>query len=162
MSMNNQGRPSGAVGGGESSQAETFSGHKGLRLAEPLIYEIGCTSTTGVDVADVGELDLALGGLERTAEIGLLNALGATRRQITALFLMESAILSLIGAGVGIILGYIILLLIQQHYPEFPLTLPLWAVGLALIVALSTALIFSIFPATKAARLNPITALHKR
>jgi len=130
-------------------------------------------STLTLTVTSIASISLIVSGIlimnvmwvsvnQRTAEIGLLNALGATRRQITALFLMESAILSLIGAGVGIILGYIILLLIQQHYPEFPLTLPLWAVGLALIVALSTALIFSIFPATKAARLNPITALHKR
>jgi glycine cleavage system P protein (glycine dehydrogenase) subunit 2 len=70
MSMNNQGRPSSAVGGGDTGQFETFSGHKGLRLAEPLIYEIGNTETTGVDVAEVESFEASLGGLERTGEIG--------------------------------------------------------------------------------------------
>jgi len=70
VSMNNQGRPSRAVGGGESSQFDTFSGHKGLRLAEPLIYEIGDTETTGVDVETIGDFGLSVAGLERTSEIG--------------------------------------------------------------------------------------------
>jgi len=70
MSMNNQGRPTSATGSSTSDQFETFSGHKGLRLAEPLIYEIGSRETTGVDVEDVGDFEMALGGLERTAAIG--------------------------------------------------------------------------------------------
>jgi len=70
MSMNNQGRPTAAGGGGTAEVFETFSGHRGLRLAEPLIYEIGSTETTGVDVAELEDFDLALGGLERAGEIG--------------------------------------------------------------------------------------------
>ncbi len=70
MSMNNQGRPSSAVGGGSSDAFETFSGHKGLRLAEPLIYEIGNHETTGVDVEEPSDFTSSLGALERDGEIG--------------------------------------------------------------------------------------------
>jgi len=130
-------------------------------------------TTLTLTVSSIASISLLVSGIlimnvmwvsvnQRTAEIGLLKALGATQQQLTALFLMESAILSLIGACVGIVLGAVILGLIQYSYPDFPITLPLWAISLALMVALSTALIFSIFPAIKAAQLNPITALHKR
>jgi len=71
MSMNNQGRPTSATGGAvDTSTFESYSGHKGLRLAEPLIFELGTTETTGVDVPEVDDFDLALGGLERAEEIG--------------------------------------------------------------------------------------------
>ena len=71
MSMNNQGRPTSAAAGTPTpDQFETFSGHKGLRLAEPLIYEIGDAQTTGVDVEEVGDIDLSIAGLERSSEIG--------------------------------------------------------------------------------------------
>jgi glycine dehydrogenase subunit 2 len=72
MSLNKEGRPTGvdnisSIPGGKS---DSFSGHKGLRLAEPLIFELGSTDTTGVDVPDVEDFELSLGGLERTSEIG--------------------------------------------------------------------------------------------
>lgn len=70
MSMNSQGRPTAATGGGESPQFESFSGHVGLRLAEPLIYELGTTETTGVDFEVLDDLELEVGGLERKSEIG--------------------------------------------------------------------------------------------
>ncbi len=71
MSMNNQGRPSGVEGMETSTETyESFSGHKGLRQAEGLIYEVGSPTLTGVDVADAGEFTHALGGMERTAPIG--------------------------------------------------------------------------------------------
>ena len=70
MSMNNQGRPTSAAGSSAADAPESFSGHKGLRLVEPLIFEIGNSETTGVDVEDIGDIDTALGGLERVAPIG--------------------------------------------------------------------------------------------
>jgi len=71
MSMNNQGRPSAPANiGAQTVELESFSGHKGLRLAEPLIFELGTIETTGVDVEALGDFDFALGGMERTAEIG--------------------------------------------------------------------------------------------
>ncbi|MEX0297958.1 MAG: aminomethyl-transferring glycine dehydrogenase subunit GcvPB [Kordiimonas sp.] len=71
MSMNSQGRPTSAAGGNiNAAEFESFSGHRGLRLAEPLIFELGTSETTGVDVAEVDDLELSVGGLERTEEIG--------------------------------------------------------------------------------------------
>ncbi|WP_417451351.1 aminomethyl-transferring glycine dehydrogenase subunit GcvPB [Kordiimonas sp.] len=70
MAMNSQGRPTAATGGSDGTQFESFSGHVGLRLAEPLIFELGTTETTGVDFEDTSDLELSCGGLERKSEIG--------------------------------------------------------------------------------------------
>ena len=71
MSMNSEGRPSSIEKVPVTTPAfDSFSGHKGLRLAEPLIYEIGDTETTGVDIEDAGDFVNALGGNERKQEIG--------------------------------------------------------------------------------------------
>jgi len=71
MSMNTQGRPTGVAGvEAQTGQFESFSGHVGLRLAEPLIFELGNTETTGVDVPEVEDFDMCIGGLERKSEIG--------------------------------------------------------------------------------------------
>ena len=71
MSMSSEGRPTAPQGGGARvPNFESFSGHKGLRLTEPLIYEIGDRETTGVDIEEAGDFTAALGGLERTETIG--------------------------------------------------------------------------------------------
>ncbi|PKM13358.1 MAG: peptide ABC transporter permease [Gammaproteobacteria bacterium HGW-Gammaproteobacteria-3] len=99
---------------------------------------------------------------QRSAEIGLLKALGATSFQVQALFLAEAAILSAAGALLGLILGRLTLLALQLSYPDFPFSLPTWAVLAALAVALLTGLVFGVLPARKAAKLDPVTALGKR
>ncbi|MDD1612156.1 MAG: ABC transporter permease [Methylococcaceae bacterium] len=124
-------------------------------------------------VASIAAISLAVAGVlvmnvmlvsvtQRTAEIGLLKALGATRWQLHALFLTEAALLSLGGATVGALLGQLALVGLQILYPKFPLALPLWALFAGLAVALLTGLIFGFLPARKAAKLNPISALSKR
>ena len=71
MSMNSAGRPTSShASGSRVPSFESFSGHKGLRLTEPLIYEIGDQQTTGVDIEDAGDFTSALGGLERSEDIG--------------------------------------------------------------------------------------------
>ena len=71
MSMNREGRPTSSNANAlRTPTFESFSGHKGLRLAEPLIYEIGDQHTTGVDIEAAGDFTPALGGLERTGYIG--------------------------------------------------------------------------------------------
>jgi len=99
---------------------------------------------------------------QRTAEIGLLKALGATKRQLHWLFLTEAAMLSLAGALLGIGLGQVIIFTLTAVYPDFPIQLPGWALLAALGVSLFTGLLFGVLPARKAAKLNPVAALGKR
>ena len=99
---------------------------------------------------------------QRTAEVGLLKALGATRRQLHWLFLTEAAILSLAGALLGILLGQLTITTLETAYPDFPIQLPGWALLAALGVSLFTGLVFGVLPARKAAKLNPVAALAKR
>lgn len=130
-------------------------------------------STLTLTVASIAGISLAVAGVlvmnvmlvsvaQRTAEIGLLKALGATARQIRSLFLVEAAMLSLAGAGVGMLLGQIVITIIQFVFPAFPVYLPLWALLAALAVALTTGLLFGVLPASKAAKLDPVSALVKR
>ena len=99
---------------------------------------------------------------QRRTEIGLLKALGATRKQIQALFLTEAALLSIAGALTGLLLGQVMLVLLQIWYPNFPIAIPTWAVFAAVAVALVTGLLSGVLPALKAARLDPVQALSKR
>jgi putative ABC transport system permease protein len=124
-------------------------------------------------VASIAGISLAVAGVlvmnvmlvsvtQRTAEIGLLKALGATRRQLHALFLTEAALLSLAGAVLGVVLGQVTLWVLQALYPNFPFILPVWALLAALAVSLFTGLVFGVLPARKAARLDPVSALARR
>lgn len=74
MSMNSQGRPTMPAASNDTGEMtpvfESFSGHQGLRLAEPLIFELGTTQTTGVDIDEAGDFEMSIGDLERTGEIG--------------------------------------------------------------------------------------------
>jgi len=99
---------------------------------------------------------------QRTAEIGLCRALGATRRQIMAMLVSEALLLSTIGGLLGLLLGFAGAWGIAQVYPELTTVPPLWAVAAAMATALATGLIFSLLPAGRAARLDPIRALARR
>ncbi len=99
---------------------------------------------------------------QRTAEIGLLKAIGAPERQILAVFMTESAILSMIGAIIGIILAFAGTYILSAIFPDFPMNIPLWAFIAALVVACITGLSFGILPARRAARMDPVQALSKR
>ena len=96
---------------------------------------------------------------QRTPEIGLLKALGSPERQILALFLAEAALLSLLGAALGVALGAVVTLVIGQLYPKLPLAVAAWGVIAALLISLATGLVFGLLPARRAARLDPIEAL---
>jgi len=99
---------------------------------------------------------------QRTAEIGLLKALGAPRRQIIVLILSEAGVLSLIGALLGLAVGEIGAWVIGQIYPSLPVSAPIWAIIAALSVAITTGLTFSILPARRAAHMDPAEALSRR
>ncbi len=124
-------------------------------------------------VSGIAAISLAVAGIlvmnvmlvsvaQRTAEIGLLKALGATSAAVRQLFMVEAVLLSLTGGVLGTGLGYLGAALLRHLYPSFPAYPPLWAVLAGLGTALASGLIFGVMPARRAAQLNPIQALSKR
>nr|WP_321468738.1 ABC transporter permease [uncultured Desulfobulbus sp.] len=98
---------------------------------------------------------------QRTAEIGLCKALGAGRTQIMVMIVSEALLLSAIGGLIGLGLGFAGAWLAVQFYPTLQTTPPPWAIAAALGTALGTGLLFSLLPARRAAKLDPIQALAK-
>ena len=96
---------------------------------------------------------------ERTREIGLRKAVGAKRRDILAQFLLEAVVLSLIGGFVGIGLGASGAAAVSSLQSDFQTFVTLDSVALATGFSAAVGLFFGIYPATRAARLNPIDAL---
>ncbi len=124
-------------------------------------------------VAGIAAISLAVAGIlvmnvmlvsvsQRTSEIGLLKALGATESGIRWVFLTEASLLSLAGALVGYLLGQVGAALIRELYPTFPAYPPDWAVWAGLGTALVTGILFGVLPARRAAQLDPVQALSKR
>jgi putative ABC transport system permease protein len=97
---------------------------------------------------------------ERTKEIGIRKALGAKRRDILAQFLIESIIICLIGGGIGILLGVGITALVSV-IQRWEYLLPWTAIVIGVVVSITIGLFFGIYPAVKAARLDPVVALSK-
>jgi putative ABC transport system permease protein len=95
---------------------------------------------------------------ERTREIGIRKSLGATRRDIRRQFLVEAATLSFLGGVLGVAAGWSLALLVSAATP-LPARVTAWSVSVALALGAGTGLLFGVYPATRAARLDPITAL---
>jgi putative ABC transport system permease protein len=95
---------------------------------------------------------------ERTREIGLRKSLGARQSDIRMQFLIESAALAAMGGACGVILG-IILAKIVSVTTSLPSSVQVWSVLMGLVVATSVGLFFGVYPAAKAARLDPVVAL---
>lgn len=130
-------------------------------------------SILSLGVAGIAAISLAVAGLlimnvmlvavsQRTQEIGLLKALGAAPRVISRLFLVEAALLALLGAAFGIALAYAGILVFRIAVPSFPASAPPWAVVAGAGVAVATGIAFGVLPARRAARLDPVTALSRR
>ncbi len=129
--------------------------------------------TLTLGVAGIAAISLAVAGIlvmnvmlvsvaQRRGEIGLLKALGASGGTIRMAFLVEAALLSLLGAVFGYALGLAGAAVIRALYPTFPAYPPDWAVLAGLGTALVTGVLFGVLPARNAARLDPVTALAKR
>jgi putative ABC transport system permease protein len=97
---------------------------------------------------------------ERTREIGLRKSLGARQADIRMQFLIESATIAAVGGAVGVLLG-IILAKIVSLTTSLPSSVQIWSVLMGLIVATSVGLFFGVYPASKAARLDPVVALRQ-
>jgi ABC-type antimicrobial peptide transport system permease subunit len=117
-------------------------------------------SGVGLLVGGVGVMNIMLVSVtERTREIGVRKAIGAKRRDIVWQFLIEAMALTAAGGLVGVLAGLLISTVIRNAMPSLPAFVPPWAVVLGVSVAASVGLFFGIYPAVKAARLDPVEAL---
>ena len=96
---------------------------------------------------------------ERTPEVGLLRALGATRRQVRFLFLGEAAFMGLVGGLAGLLLVVVIKLLLLLTLPSLPMAIHLQIVIVALVISAVVGILAGLKPANSAVRLSPIDAL---
>lgn len=127
------------------------------QILSVLTAGLGAIAAISLVVGGIGISNIMLVSVtERTREIGLRKAVGATSKNILYQFLTEAVILSLLGGVIGITLGYLGSLVIGQFLAT---TVPLWAVGLSLGFSTLIGIIFGVAPAIRAARLEPITAL---
>jgi putative ABC transport system permease protein len=133
------------------------------RIFTALTFTVGGIAGISLIVAGILIMNIMLVSVtQRTTEIGLLKAIGASSRQVMNLFLTEAILLSLFGALLGLLLGQGGSMLVGHLYPVLPLGAPLWALSSALGVALLTGVIFGVLPARRAARLDPVQALARR
>ncbi len=116
-------------------------------------------SAIGLLVGGVGVVAIMMISVtERTREIGVRKALGATRATILWQFLVEAVTLTGIGATIGLIVGILLALLVRKATP-IPTSVPVWAALLALASSAVTGVLFGLLPAARAARLDPVEAL---
>ena len=117
-------------------------------------------SSIGLLVGGIGVMNIMLVSVtERTYEIGIRKALGAKRSDILIQFLLEAASLTFLGGIAGIIFGWMIALITRMIFTTLPAAVPLWAAVTGIVVSVGTGLFFGIWPANKAARLDPVEAL---
>ena len=137
---------------------ETFD-----RILGALTYAVSGIAAISLAVAGILIMNVMLVAVsQRTAEIGLLKALGASPGQIITLILAEACLLSSLGAMAGYLLGQLGSWLIRYAFPMLDAYAPAWAVIMSLAVAVITGLLFSLMPARRAARLDPVLALSGR
>ena len=147
--------------------ADTFS----LTTAEQMIEQFhSVTATVAIVMVILSSIGLLVGGIgvmnimlvsvtERTREIGVRKAIGARRSDIVVQFLTEAVVLTVMGGVLGLVLGWLISRAANLIFPTLPTAVPLWAASLGVLVSVGVGLFFGIWPASRAARLDPVEAL---
>jgi len=117
-------------------------------------------SSIGLLVGGIGVMNIMLVSVtERTYEIGLRKAIGARRSDILIQFLLEAAALTGLGGLAGIAFGWVISMISRLVFTSIPASVPLWSAMLGIVMSVGVGLFFGIWPANKAARLDPVEAL---
>jgi len=119
-----------------------------------------CISMLGLLVGGIGVMNIMLVSVtERTKEIGIRKALGATKSAIVTQFLLEAMTLTFFGGLAGVLIALAIAQLLMLLVPALPATIEIWSIALALGVSVGIGLIFGVLPARKASKLDPIECL---
>ena len=142
-----------------------------LSTAEQMVEDFrGITAVTFLVMVVLSSIGLLVGGIgvmnimlvsvtERTYEIGIRKAIGAKRSDILIQFLIEAGALTGLGGVAGVIFGWLISLLTRLVFPSIPASVPLWSAVTGVGMSVAVGLFFGIWPANKAARLDPVEAL---
>jgi putative ABC transport system permease protein len=129
-------------------------------MLQLLTLGVGAIAAISLLVAGILIMNITLISVsQRTREIGLLKALGASAGTVRLLFISEALQLALLGSLLGTVTGYSLLALGHWLWPLLPFVVSPWALGAALVIAIGTALLFAWLPASRAARLPPVLAL---
>jgi putative ABC transport system permease protein len=133
------------------------------KILTVLTLALSGIAAISLGVAGSGIMNVMLVSVsERRSEIGLWKAVGAARRQVVGLFLLESALLSGAGGLLGVGLGWLLAASTRGLFPSFPASPPAWAAAAALATAIVVGLLAGALPARSAAKLDPVVALSKR
>jgi putative ABC transport system permease protein len=142
---------------GISSQDSLLDIYNQLTGATALV--LTAVSFVALMIGGIGVMNIMLVSVtERTKEIGIRKAVGATRGNILSQFLIEAVFLTAIGGILGLIVGEIFSILMNIYSP-LPAFVPLWAIAVGIGISAAVGIIFGLWPAWKAARLDPIEAL---
>ncbi|MDD5248937.1 MAG: ABC transporter permease [Rhodocyclaceae bacterium] len=133
------------------------------RILSALTLAVGGIAAISLAVAGILIMNVMLISVtQRRKEIGLLKAIGATGAEVKLIFFTEAVMLALGGAGVGLAVGKLGQMALAQIFPSIPFSPPLWALIAAPLTAVATSILFSVAPARRAARLDPVQALSRR
>ncbi|MDQ2922063.1 MAG: ABC transporter permease [Acidobacteriota bacterium] len=142
---------------GISSQDALMDIYNQLTGATALV--LTAVSFVALMIGGIGVMNIMLVSVtERTKEIGVRKAVGATRINILAQFLIEAVVLTAIGGLAGLGVGELLSFLVNKYSP-LPAFVPLWAIGVGVGISAAVGIVFGLWPAWKAARLDPIEAL---
>jgi putative ABC transport system permease protein len=172
---------SGMLQAGLDQVEEVLRRQRGIKYDQPNNFELqtaskiieqfdGITMYVGLFAIAISAVGLLVGGIgvmnimlvsvtERTREIGIRKAIGAKKRDIVRQFLFEAMTLTFLGGVLGVLVAAVISYVIMFFLPELPASIPTWAVVSGLLVSTGIGLIFGVWPARKAANLDPIECL---